>query len=425
MATTTGSSAPTQTTLDELIARVQACDVSGMDSERLRSTTTRVRQLERSLAGLTTRIGQRATELSSAGAGPDANEALRGSGEVSAKTARSEARRSKAAAKMPGIGSALSEGKTSAEHVDAVADALSGLSDNEAATFAEHEEELCADAKELPPEIFRKKAKAIAERAKGDHGRRTAKEQRAASQFKSWTDRNGMGHFRGSLDGERFAALVGAVNRQTASMANDSLGGPEPLRRDANLAAAALCELVAASNEGRRRTHLSLVVDHETATRGPHDQSVCETSDGHPINPDAANRLACDAIIQRVTLDEYGVPIDVGRKYRTATDAQWVALKAIYSTCAMCDRSVDWCQAHHIIEWAPTRHSPGGPTDLDNLIPLCSHCHHLVHEGGYRIKLLPDRTLEVHRSDGTAWQHLRPDRLPRRPPDRERRRHDN
>ncbi len=422
-ATTTASVRTADTTqpLDVLIARVQACDVSDMDSERLRDTTTRVRQLERSLAGLTARIGQRASELSSLGSGPDANEALRGGGEVSAKTARSEARRSKAATTLPKIGDALSSGETSAEHVDAVADALSGLSDDEAANFAEGQDELCADAKRLPPEVFRKKAKALAERARGDHGRKTAKQQREASEFKSWTGRDGMGHFRGSLDSERFAAFVGAIDRQTASMANDSVGGPEPLRKDSNLAAAALCELVASANGGRRRTHISLVVDHDTTTTGRHDHSVCETSDGRPINPDAADRLACDAVIQKVLLDTRGLPIDVGRKYRTATDAQWVALTAIYSTCGMCDRSIEWCQAHHIIEWAPTRHSPGGPTDLDNLVPLCSHCHHLAHEGGYTLKLLPDRTLEVHRPDGTLWQQHRPDRLP----DRGRRPHHN
>jgi hypothetical protein len=108
--------------------------------------------------------------------------------------------------------------------------------------------------------------------------------------------------------------------------------------------------------------------------------------------------------MRRVTLDN-GVPIDVGRHYRTATDAQWAAIKAIHSTCAWggCDAPISWTQLHHIHEW---KH--GGPTDLDNLVPLCSRHHHRVHEGKWSIKLLPDRTLEIHKPDGTHHQTVQP-----------------
>ena len=40
----------------------------------------------------------------------------------------------------------------------------------------------------------------------------------------------------------------------------------------------------------------------------------------------------------------------------------------------------DRCDIHHVIEWL--RH---GRTDLDNLLPLCSRHHHLVHEGRWRL----------------------------------------
>ena len=128
------------------------------------------------------------------------------------------------------------------------------------------------------------------------------------------------------------------------------------------------------------------------------DRSVCQTETGHDIPVQTVDRLSCDAVIRRVTLDETGVPVNVGRRYRTATDAQWAALKAVYSSCAWegCDRPITWCQAHHIREW-----EHGGRTDLDNLVPLCTQHHHRVHEGQWHIKLLPDRTLEIHRPDGT------------------------
>jgi hypothetical protein len=98
-----------------------------------------------------------------------------------------------------------------------------------------------------------------------------------------------------------------------------------------------------------------------------------------------------------VVVDEHDQPLSVGRRHRTATDAQWAALRTVYRSCAWdgCDRPLNHCQAHHITEW-----NRGGPTDLANLVPLCTHHHHLVHEGRWRIKLLPNRSLHITRPDG-------------------------
>ncbi|HQZ36850.1 MAG TPA: HNH endonuclease signature motif containing protein, partial [Ilumatobacteraceae bacterium] len=52
---------------------------------------------------------------------------------------------------------------------------------------------------------------------------------------------------------------------------------------------------------------------------------------------------------------------------------------------------------HHVHWWRR-----GGCTDLDNLLPLCSKHHHLVHEGGWALALQPDRTLIITLPDGTV-----------------------
>ena len=39
---------------------------------------------------------------------------------------------------------------------------------------------------------------------------------------------------------------------------------------------------------------------------------------------------------------------------------------------------------------------------MDNLVPLCSVHHHLVHEGGWTLTLHPDRSIELRRPDGTV-----------------------
>ena len=93
---------------------------------------------------------------------------------------------------------------------------------------------------------------------------------------------------------------------------------------------------------------------------------------------------------------------------RTPNRAQRRALEAIYSTCAHpdCQIPITQCKAHHII-W----YSKRGPTLLDNLVPLCEQHHHLVHEGGWRITMTPDRTITWTTPDGTIWRtHHSPNR---------------
>ncbi len=121
---------------------------------------------------------------------------------------------------------------------------------------------------------------------------------------------------------------------------------------------------------------------------------------GHSVPPETVDRMACNAVLRRVVFDRRGVPIDVGRRYRTGTDCQWAAITAMHSTCTWdgCDRPITWCQLHHIQEW-----EHGGPTDLDNLIPLCSRHHHQVHEGKWTVRLHADRSLQIYQPDGEPW----------------------
>ena len=39
---------------------------------------------------------------------------------------------------------------------------------------------------------------------------------------------------------------------------------------------------------------------------------------------------------------------------------------------------------HHIRHWAD-----GGPTDLDNLVALCGHCHRYIHSNGNTWTITP------------------------------------
>ena len=125
---------------------------------------------------------------------------------------------------------------------------------------------------------------------------------------------------------------------------------------------------------------------------------MCETSTGQEVPAATFRRLCCDADIIPVVLDGDGVTLDVGRAKRVATRDQRRALRAMYRTCAHpgCTVGFDDCDIHHVNPWTPT-----GLTDLDNLLPLCSRHHHLVHEGGWTLTLRSDRTTVWCRPDGT------------------------
>ena len=146
-----------------------------------------------------------------------------------------------------------------------------------------------------------------------------------------------------------------------------------------------------------------MLIDHATLLHGLHDRSVCETSDGQPITPDAVRRLACDAELIPTVLDSTGAVLDQGRARRVATVDQRRALRAMYRTCGHPDCSVRFadCEIHHVIEWIHQH----GPTDLANLLPLCSEHHHLVHDAGWHLTLHPDRTITLRRPDGTVAFH--------------------
>ena len=95
-------------------------------------------------------------------------------------------------------------------------------------------------------------------------------------------------------------------------------------------------------------------------------------------------------------LERDGVPLKLGRRTRTISPALRRALAARDRHCRFpgctARRFID---AHHIEHWAQ-----GGPTNLDNLIHLCSHHHRLLHEGGYRITRRPGGRLLFSRRDG-------------------------
>jgi hypothetical protein len=172
--------------------------------------------------------------------------------------------------------------------------------------------------------------------------------------LRSWVDAEGMGNLRLELDPEWFEMAMNAIEAECRSMARqcmDDVGedGEQPVRLGAHLQARAFVELLGnhlgpGSLRGRPgRPSISVVVDAATLTEGSHGRGVSQTARGSDLSDQTIQRLACDATIRRIVLGPGTVPLDVGRLHRTATDAQWAAITAVYSTCcwAGCTRPMD------------------------------------------------------------------------------------
>ena len=153
---------------------------------------------------------------------------------------------------------------------------------------------------------------------------------------------------------------------------------------------------------GGDRYQVLVHVDHAALT-GADPAGRCELDDGAPVAATTARRLACDASLVRL-IERDGAPIRLGRKTRTIPPALRRALHARDRGCRFpgCG-SRRFVDAHHIEHWAH-----GGPTNLENLVQLCSAHHRLLHEGGYLIR----------RGHGGAISFYRPDgrRIPDSPP---------
>jgi Domain of unknown function (DUF222)/HNH endonuclease len=108
--------------------------------------------------------------------------------------------------------------------------------------------------------------------------------------------------------------------------------------------------------------------------------------------------LACRAEVSLIRWRD-GLPLDVGRRYRTDTPALRRALTARDQGCRFpgCGLPATWCTAHHIRPW---KH--GGHTRLPNLVLLCFvHHHYFIHQEGWTLSGAADGTLRfTHPGDG-------------------------
>lgn len=124
---------------------------------------------------------------------------------------------------------------------------------------------------------------------------------------------------------------------------------------------------------------------------------------GARLRHDAARFLVCDAGLHAVVEDGNGDPLHLGRRRTTITAAQRRAVHARDPHCTWPGCTATTVQLHH-------RHHrvAGGHDDVENLVPLCTWHHGVVHRRSIVVGRAADGALRFVRSDGTTIGSLAP-----------------
>ena len=280
----------------------------------------------------------------------------------------------------------------------------------------DHVVELCRFAS---PETEQRLITWASERSSGAVRRRAELERRRSRHevvqaerdrwLRSWTTADGL-HvgIEAQLPADQGATVELALTRLAEHMPErpddiepGSRRAPSEVRRADALVQ--LCSARLAADPDHDRATVVVHVDARTlSAEGSQLEAApnAEAEAGHVLAPATAQRLLCDARVQVSLDDGAGVPLTLGRATRTPSAALVRALRRRDRSCRFpgCDRR-RYADAHHVTWW-----SRGGRTDLANLVLLCGFHHRLVHEEGWRLRLLDDAAVEWFRPGGQRYR---------------------
>lgn len=329
---------------------------------------------------------------------------LHGSGNDGVQSARLVIERGAAVSDFPYVAGAWRRGEISAQHVDALARLrrrYSALADDLMAI----DEAIAEVARRCEPREFYQRLRHLCHSVNPDTVDERDRDRPTGLHVSQLLD--GLVRIDGTLDAElgaRFTAMLesarrdvpapeadpaesGASTRPDASTRRDprplSQRNLDALSRILDAAGAATGDLAMPLVTGERPTinvtvPVEALIDEDSAAAGWLEQFGVPTT---MITGAAARRLACDASLRPLLVDRQGQLIAMMPKVRTIHPALRRAVFIRDRRCRFtgCRSRID--EVHHIVYY---RH--GGETVLSNLVGLCWHHHHLIHDTGWHIE---------------------------------------
>ncbi|MEA2687043.1 MAG: hypothetical protein QOE93_2238 [Actinomycetota bacterium] len=305
---------------------------------------------------------------------------LRSSASMTTRSASKLASMGRRLRQLPVTAAAYADGKLSEGKVEAI---LAQLNDATVAGFAEHEDDLIPF---FEPLSVAGCARAMATwRAGVDEEPPGGEPERELHVSSTLDDRYVV---EGTFDAEGGATIATAIRLATTE--DDEVTRTPAARRGDALVD--ICRYFLDHQHhragGRHRPHLNVVVDIEALEEGRGGRII----DGPALDATSVSTMLCDSALHRVVTSGRSAILDYGTSTRTIPAPLWSALVIRDEHCRFpgCDRPSTWCEGHHV-RWV----THGGPTELNNLVLLCSRHHHRLHEPDWQAKLCPDATFEV------------------------------
>lgn len=344
---------------------VYAVDVAGLCAESLRARLGDIARAESRLAAMKAdTLGEIARRSGNGAAAHAATNEMA----VSGRRARSEVRDAVRLGELDATREGLAAGSVPVGHAQLIARAAGDAPVNEAflAGRAPHEGY---------DEFRRTVARHIAE-VNQDDGASVLERQRQARNGKIVTRQSdGMTVLHLEVDpviGARLGTVIAATERRLFKDEDPTAPRPLPQRT-----ADAICQLIC-EPDAKRPTGASLIVvaDYDMLN---HQLTNARLADGTPIPIGEIAKLAVDAEVLPAIFEAATGDLRMGRSRRTATELQRAALALRDKGCVGCGIAPERCQYHHIDHW-----QHGGPTDYDNLLTVCPHCHNdRIHQQGF------------------------------------------
>lgn len=320
---------------------------------------------------------------------------------------------------VPSLADALDNAIVTPGHIDAVTRGAKGLEPAQRQQLFDTADSLADIAAHATVEQFGRRVRDEVNTIIANDGVDRLERQRRATAVTTWVGNDGMWNLRGIFDpvtGMKLASKLDTTVETLFTEATPSTCPSDPIEKQRHLRGLALARLIGgrAGQPAHGRPEFVAVInlDAPPPDRGvPTGRSVPAESGGirvdWPIPIEVPARVLADMVENadvHVVVVRNGVVLhapgnlDLGRTTRLANRAQRRALGGLYSHCAIpnCTVTYDRCKLHHIIWW---RHD--GRTDLDNLLPVCSHHHHKIHDDGWTIRLGTQRQLTLTLPDGT------------------------
>ena len=347
-------------------------DEVGLSDEGLRSRLKVLGRAESTLAAMKSRA---LAELSRRHNKRDAQRLIRDELQTSKRDAKRDVETATRLAELPATSGALNSGDIPVSHAQLIARAAGESPINETL--------LVEAAGSEPFDEFMQTVKLHQRDVAVDDGRSLLDRQRKKRKARIFeSSDSGMFVLTGEFDqitGARIATALTAKERQLWHR-EDPNKRATPQQRMADALAALITE--PAGDSRSVGTDLLVIADFDVLEQQLENPRLV---DGSPIPTGELHKMALEANLLPSIFDTKTQDMWLGRRVRTATEAQRIALIARDQHCIGCGANPLWCQAHHIIWW-----SKNGPTDLDNLVLVCDDCHHKIHDDGWQVHKHPD-----------------------------------